>query len=1586
LTISPPPGISRSFRDLSDKDFAQTEGASQWSRWGRSPGFKWDDLLKARRILMVSEAGAGKTYECQACQKRLWDDGEAAFFLELAILADKEVGAMLGPDEQVRFDQWRRSQSERATFFLDSIDELKITQKSFEQALKPLARACAGNMGRVRVVITTRPIPLDRQLIETHLAIPPEKEADASAESFADTAMHGKRSQKDDSEAVKEWRNVGLMPLAPEEIKAFAVTQGVQDPEALLTDIRKRDAEDYAQRPQDLIELCADWKDHHGIRSHGEQVETNVINKLKPRDRKEKAQLSAERAQDGASRLALAALLTRKFTIRYSAESDTILGTDPALDAGRILTGWSQPEQQTLLERPLFGFANYGRVRFHHRSVLEYLAAKRLGALLKRGVPIRAVKRILFTETAQGEKAVRPSMRPAAAWLSAMHDGIFDEALKREPDVLLDHGDPQSLSPARRAQILKAYAARYGKGKWRGLSTQKVQVHRFASSELGPTVRELWSRGLESPELRELMFELIGAGRMTDCADIAHDMALNPAGDHRERRDALEALITLDDPRLHAIASSIVSDATVWPEGLTRSALMMLFPQHLSVEQLCKALARVREPSRSVGDLSWLFPRLITEKDVSIENLDKLRAGLTELVLKGAEWKNSEWPHTRTKRPDLIPALLAACNRQFRDGVTSAALYRSSVLVLRFTKSDHIQDQAAKELRAFLAKGTAAQRETAFWEDDSFMQALHPQTDAWHRVFHVSHYGGIHLDPEKDRDWVIRRLSDRTAPLADREMMLYSAMIDLLRQGDDVRAFTEGLKAYVADAPALMAVIDNRLAPSPDQERMRQFGEEDARRKREREKKESKARESWVKFGKKVATQPDVMFDESHADGTASDLWRVMEQSGTESRASGWNRKFIERQFGRDVADRLRMALQRLWRKFTPTLRSERPADKKNTFLVRWQLGLAGIYAEAEDDAWATKLGEDEAQLAARYAPIQLNGFPSWLEALAAVHAKAIDDTLGVELSLSLLEPAEGSNATLWLQDVRYASPAVARLFIPRVKKWLDDVLNGRIDKVAAPAERVSQAVEILMQSDDLLIRAGLAETAANQITGGITAPTAKIWLPILMQLDPQAGVSALENGLAGIQPAARGPAIEWFSLLFNQDRRGGSANVQRPEFTPDLLLRLARLAYRHVRPGDDVPHEGAYSPDDRDFAERARSALLTAVLAAPGAAGWKAKLELAADRVFEDLKDRAMVVARERAAEEAEGPPFAEAEVVALDTYGETPPTTRDAMFAIMRDRLEDIDDLLLQDVSPREAWANIAKEHLMRRELARELRSSANSMYTVDQEAATADEKETDIRLRATRSSQHATIELKIGEKPRSAAVLRRALKDQLMKKYMAAEDCRAGCLVVTIRSNKTWAHPDSGVRLDLAGLIAMLNEEAAQLTAELGGSIRLMAKGLDLRPRLKTERAATAKKRTPRKPTPRKPTPRKPTPKTKRRARNRSSRNARNRCRESASSGRHLGGHLNPKKRGNCHFEIECSKPATCGKVFALRSFRRQRQLTERTIRRLTKRMISPGFVPSPVGCQIITPSGLISCDRFRKWILCRSSPVSGCSRLA
>ena len=153
------------------------------------------------------------------------------------------------------------------------------------------------------------------------------------------------------------------------------------------------------------------------------------------------------------------------------------------------------------------------------------------------------------------------------------------------------------------------------------------------------------------------------------------------------------------------------------------------------------------------------------------------------------------------------------------------------------------------------------------------------------------------------------------------------------------------------------------------------------------------------------------------------------------------------------------------------------------------------------------------------------------------------------------------------------------------------------------------------------------------------------------------------------------------------------------------------------------------------------------------------------------------------------------------------------------------------------------------MRRAVAHELRSLANHVYTVDQEAATADEKETDIRLR-TISGPQGTIELKIGDKSRSATELRSALEDQLLSKYMAADECRSGCLLVTLARDKQWQHPDTGQALDFYGLIAMLNKEADRLVEDLGGTIRLMAKGLDLRPRLSTEKAKKSNATAPKK----------------------------------------------------------------------------------------------------------------------------------------
>lgn len=178
------------------------------------------------------------------------------------------------------------------------------------------------------------------------------------------------------------------------------------------------------------------------------------------------------------------------------------------------------------------------------------------------------------------------------------------------------------------------------------------------------------------------------------------------------------------------------------------------------------------------------------------------------------------------------------------------------------------------------------------------------------------------------------------------------------------------------------------------------------------------------------------------------------------------------------------------------------------------------------------------------------------------------------------------------------------------------------------------------------------------------------------------------------------------------------------------------------------------------------------------------------------------------------------------------------------MKDRLSDLDDLLLRDTSPREAWAGISDEKVMRREIARELRHAANSIYTVDQEAATADEKETDIRLRSVASNHEAVIELKLGD-GRTAKDLRDTIENQLVKKYMAAENSGAGALLITLAKDRKWNHPDENRRINVDELFTLLREEAERVQVALGGAVAIAVHFLDLRPRLPLENEQEPKK---------------------------------------------------------------------------------------------------------------------------------------------
>lgn len=72
-------------------------------------------------------------------ERRLFGEGQPAFFFELSELARSEVsGTLLAPEELSRVEVWRAASDEIATFFLDAYDELRLTRGKLRTALTRL--------------------------------------------------------------------------------------------------------------------------------------------------------------------------------------------------------------------------------------------------------------------------------------------------------------------------------------------------------------------------------------------------------------------------------------------------------------------------------------------------------------------------------------------------------------------------------------------------------------------------------------------------------------------------------------------------------------------------------------------------------------------------------------------------------------------------------------------------------------------------------------------------------------------------------------------------------------------------------------------------------------------------------------------------------------------------------------------------------------------------------------------------------------------------------------------------------------------------------------------------------------------------------------------------------------------------------------------------------------------------------------------------------------------------------------------------------------------------------------------------------
>ena len=602
--------LARRFHKLSSTEMTDPDHLAMLSEGRFGSSMSWEDALDNPRLILLAEAGSGKTRELRERAARMTRGGKCVFFVPLEALSADRLEDILPPAQFRSFNEWKAAADQPGWFFLDAVDELKLKAGNLERAVIRLAKSVDGELHRCRFIISSRPNDwrpeTDRAVLEEHLPLVARDEV-ADAETyflspFRGSSLKKRRSRQAAPETRSVWQPIVLLPFSVDQTRAYAHHLGLSDPTAFLAEVDRKDAWTFARRPFDLHDLVIHWQATGTIGTRMQQHEMNITSKLREDPDKPGTDiLSPEMARQGAERLALALQLTRCRTVRSVDLMPEADHDDGILDPDLPLPDWRLDERQSLLRRAVFDPATYGRIRFHHRSVQEYLAARRLLALSEQGAPRSAIRRMLFADR-YGNCVLIPSMRPVTAWLSLWDPDILQAIIDREPEVLLAHGDPEQLTISSRARLLEAFVSDYGTGGWRGLDISSDNLQRLAHRDLGECIRTLWASRPENHDIYDLLAKLVLMGKVGSCGDLMYDAALSPDFNDYIRIVAIRAIVACRaEDAAGAIATSMVTTPEAWPARVIFDAVEDLFPDYMSVEDLLALVRRVREPKEAVG-------------------------------------------------------------------------------------------------------------------------------------------------------------------------------------------------------------------------------------------------------------------------------------------------------------------------------------------------------------------------------------------------------------------------------------------------------------------------------------------------------------------------------------------------------------------------------------------------------------------------------------------------------------------------------------------------------------------------------------------------------------------------------------------------------------------------------------------------------------------------------------------------------------------------------------------------------------------------------------------------------------------------
>lgn len=1396
--------------------------------WGRQvTGVKtWPELLQIPRIVILAEAGSGKTREFEEQVKRLRGEGAFAFFGPIEVIADRGLKDILSHHDHEQFDAWTRS-SAPAWFFLDSVDEAKLTRKSLDFALNKFSRELGTAHDRANVLISCRGSDwdvgdLDR--IDQALPAPiptPAITADAQPDEVLLSVLNHNTATSIAQASGPARRAkptiVRLVDLSRAQRRGFVAAEGISDSEAFDDAIDRNGLSDLASRPADLRLLIDYWKKNGRFGTLAEMMDVAIDARLQERgDRPDASFLTDEQARLGAERMAAAMTLGRSVTAMSGAPDHPAgVGIDPA----KVLPEWTPQQRAALLRRGVFAIATYGLVRFHHRSVQEYLCGAWFRRILREPGTEPAVRGVIFAET-YDVHTVPPSLRPAAAWLSQHSDALARALIECEPIVLLAWGDPAALSLRDRARLLQVYAERDVVGNLSDHHIDQRALWMFAEPGLADAIRAVWSGAGDGFQLE--LLRIIELGNITACLDLVREVALNVKAARYNRIYAARALeACADDVGLRTLGADLIANAADTGPALAPSLALACFPRGLSVAQLITVMDLSR-PAREyqVEGFGYALEEL-WEKCADAATRESFMASVADLCF---QLPHQDYDPVSKRHRILANHLSGMCRRAVLasdvDGVTPALI--RLLLASERSREDGRSDDEPNVYALVQARPELKHR--LFWADVVFEREHasddHPVVHFWQLWWHGRRYCQPTI---ADQAYFEGRLI--VGDVSDRRMAL-SVLWVLARERDDAEAALDALAVQIRDQPVLAADLAEHRAPRPRREKELEFEARQAEREEKRALRQTRDQKTLLDRRARLQADPSLLTEPKRlarwpgpleldqltewlAQATKSDRMTV---------ADRW--RDLEAAFGLPVAEAYRDGMKAIWR-ITPP---ERPIWKGGTRTVKRTtlLAAAGLALEAsEDSRWVEHLSLTEIERASRHGVWGDHGYPEYLTDLLRVHPEIAAPLVLEELGREWRRKTESYTPFL------YQAEAGGLPISPVLRAGLLALVLGPDSKFR---DRSRSAQQIMRRLQDLsegersaFVRLAKRRFAKAEAAGDLDRVIGN--LAILMEFDARFGVPVLEAYLERTADVAGRAELVW-ARLFGMSQ--GLVPRIGPATVP-LLSVLTRLAYTYVQPAKDIWRDGELTR--RDEAQTARNAVLTGLIDQTGLAAYQAVSTMADTMASQDRSVRFRQLARRMAERDSEPPAWTEAQVRTFEVDHIAPVASGADLLRLVLALLDEIALRFVEaDTSSAAVVRSAADEKAVQQWLAEALELRAGGRFRVHLEKEIVHGDLPDITVSSTTSEAEVAIEVKHAGKGWSLPKLEFALRDQLAERYLKPAYRRHGVLVISNHAPRQWIDKPTARRLSFAEVVAHLQTQATAIRKNAAGPIVATVRGLD------------------------------------------------------------------------------------------------------------------------------------------------------------